>query len=80
MSRCRCGAALLPDLHFCVACGARQELGARVPVVAGASMAQGPVRQDPMPLGSMPRGSMPQGSMSWRSSSSPSGSSPPDPQ
>jgi hypothetical protein len=37
MGRCRCGAALVPDLHFCVACGARQDLGARVPATAGAA-------------------------------------------
>jgi hypothetical protein len=36
MGRCRCGAALVPDLHFCVACGARQDLGARVPATSGA--------------------------------------------
>lgn len=38
MGRCRCGAALVPDLHFCVACGARQHVGARVPATAGAPM------------------------------------------
>jgi serine/threonine-protein kinase len=36
MGRCRCGAALVPELHFCVACGARQDVGARVPATAGA--------------------------------------------
>ncbi|MCD2193762.1 hypothetical protein LQ327_10270 [Actinomycetospora endophytica] len=35
MGRCRCGAALVPDLHFCVACGAR----AQVPATAGAPAA-----------------------------------------
>lgn len=34
MGRCRCGAALVPDLHFCVACGARQDVGPRVPASA----------------------------------------------
>jgi hypothetical protein len=37
MGRCRCGAALVPDLHFCVACGTRQDLAGRVPVAAGAA-------------------------------------------
>jgi hypothetical protein len=41
MGRCRCGAALVPDLHFCVACGARQDRGARVPVTSGAPAASG---------------------------------------
>jgi hypothetical protein len=45
MGRCRCGAALVPDLHFCVACGARQDLARRVPVAAGAR------RPGPAPAG-----------------------------
>ena len=48
MGRCRCGAALVPDLHFCVACGARQDLGRRVPVAAGAP------RPGPAPAGLAP--------------------------
>ena len=50
MGRCRCGAALVPDLHFCVACGARQDLARRVPVGAGAPY-PGPVSHGPAPAG-----------------------------
>jgi hypothetical protein len=51
MGRCCCGAALVPDLHFCVACGAPRGLTARVPVAAGAPYA-GPVsRPGPAPAG-----------------------------
>lgn len=52
--RCRCGAALVPDLHFCVACGARSELVVgRMPAVAGAAR---PVRPSgpPVPPRRMP--------------------------
>ncbi|MEJ2869469.1 hypothetical protein WCD74_16955 [Actinomycetospora sp. OC33-EN08] len=41
MQRCRCGASLVPDLHFCVSCGARRQLAPRVPAMAGAGA--GPV-------------------------------------
>jgi hypothetical protein len=50
MGRCRCGAALVPDLHFCVACGARQDLGRRVPVAVGAARLAAPA-----PLYAAPR-------------------------
>ncbi len=60
MGRCRCGAALVPDLHFCVACGARQDVGGRVAVGAGApvgpSMPQSPVRPRPAVGGPLPGG------------------------
>lgn len=52
--RCRCGAALVPDLHFCVACGARSELVVgRMPATAGAAR---PVRPSgpPVPPRRMP--------------------------
>jgi hypothetical protein len=53
MGRCRCGAALVPDLHFCVACGARQDLARRVPLGAGAPYAgasyASPVSRGPGP-------------------------------
>ena len=39
MGRCRCGAELVPDLHFCVACGVRRDLARRVPAGAGAPYA-----------------------------------------
>ena len=36
VTRCRCGAALVPDLHFCVTCGARQAPApVRMPAMAG---------------------------------------------
>jgi hypothetical protein len=50
MGRCRCGAALVPDLHFCVACGARQDVGRRVPVAVGAPYAA-PISRGPAPAG-----------------------------
>jgi hypothetical protein len=60
MGRCRCGAALVPDLHFCVVCGARQDLGRRVPVTVGGHQAgpmyRGPAHVGPAPLGSAPAG------------------------
>lgn len=60
MVRCRCGAALVPDLHFCVACGARQDLSGRVPVGAGApvgaSMPQSAVPPRPTVGGPFPGG------------------------
>jgi hypothetical protein len=66
VNRCRCGATLVPDLHFCVSCGARQEVGVRVPVgagapMAGAPMAGGPVRRGPVGQAPAPEGLVPQG-------------------
>ncbi|GLZ52987.1 hypothetical protein [Actinomycetospora sp. NBRC 106378] len=50
MARCRCGASLVPDLHFCVACGARQEpVVRRVPAMAGAGYPPPTHRPAPVP-------------------------------
>jgi hypothetical protein len=72
MGRCRCGAALVPDLHFCVACGARQDLAGRVPVAAGARYA-GPVSHGPVSRGPVSRGPVSRGPVSRGPGPAPAG-------
>jgi hypothetical protein len=56
MARCRCGASLVPDLHFCVSCGARQTAVApRVPAMAGPGYPPPAAMPTPRPAAMPPR-------------------------